>query len=111
MNRMGRCDLVTGFRFFCAALALSIPSGLPAADDGYLKALKAEAADDGPTPGEPLRRVGIDDFEGWLSREYPGSYAFYSRLNANEKDAVFRDYRAGAGIERLRDKIRDLLKD
>jgi len=100
-----------GVRFLCAALVWSVSPALPAADTGYLDALKAEAASDGPARDEHLRRGGIGDFEGWLSSEYPGSFAFYSKLNQNEKDAVFRDYRAGAGIERLREKIRDLLKN
>ena len=111
MNRVESSGRMARFRLLCAGLAMAVSCALPAADDDYLNALKAEAVSDGPAEEAYDRRGGVAKFEGWLSSEYPGSFAFYSKLNDNEKDAVFRDYRAGAGIERLRERIRDLLKN
>lgn len=91
--------------------ACLLPADLPAADDAYLNALKAEAVRSGTGGTAATGRGGPQAFEAWLSSEYAGSYAFYSRLNENERAAVYRAYRDGADIDALRARIRELLKD
>lgn len=111
MNRTERSCRKRGGRLLGAAIVFTFPPLLPAADADYLSALKAEAHSSGPAREEAARGGDLEDFETWLSGRYAGSYAFYSKLNDNEKDAVFRAYRAGEGIDELRDRIRDLLRN
>lgn len=111
MNGIARSSRKMGARLLGAAMAFAFSPSPHAADAGYLSALKAEAESGGPAQGKAVRGGDLGDFETWLSGKYAGSYAFYSKLNDNEKDAVFRAYRAGEGIDALRDRIRDLLRN
>ncbi|WP_303901725.1 hypothetical protein [Thiohalomonas denitrificans] len=92
-----------------------------AADTGYLDALKAEAESDNPTvaptfqaqddDGRPPPRT--DDqpqMESWLKANYIGSYVFYKKLSEPKRRAVYRVYRSGAEITKIREKINELLK-
>ncbi|SCZ61699.1 hypothetical protein [Thiohalomonas denitrificans] len=105
-----------------AVLLLASATQARASDGGYLNALKAEANSDNPTitptiqgkendDGRPTPRT--DDqpqMESWLKANYVGSYMFYQKLSDPKKRAVYRLYRSGAEITKIREKINELLK-
>ncbi len=101
-------------------LALLTLAPVTWAAGGYLDALKAEATSDAPTAGTaagtdddgrpPARTDDQPQMEEWLKTNYVGSYMFYQRLSETKRKAVYRVYRSGAEITKIREKINELLK-
>lgn len=115
-------SLPTRKLFFKSLVALLLLALVPVTQvwaDEYLDTLKAEANSGNPSigpaeetdDGRPQPRT--DDqpqMEEWLKNNYVGSYMFYQRLSEGKREAVYRLYRSGAEITRIRKKINDLLK-
>ena len=52
------------------------------------------------TPG-----LTVDEFEETLKSNYIGSYLFYNRLPAGQKEEIYRFYQSNPDSQKLRDKI------
>lgn len=94
-----------------------------AAGDPYLDAVDEEAAKVGKDTtvnnSKSMRRGASGDtsartadsskagFEALLRREHLGTYSFYRKLSQRSRDEIFGDYRDGASITALREKIVD----
>lgn len=95
-----------------------------ATDDPYLQLLdeevtKVEAVstdtggDDGDRPAENAGQAGPsgaptrENFEAVLREQHVGTYSFYRRLPERSREEVFTDFRHGASVEDLRQKVID----
>lgn len=52
-----------------------------------------------------LKLVSGDRFETLLRQEHVGTYSFYRKLPGRGREEVFVDYRNGASMEALREKV------
>jgi hypothetical protein len=110
-NVIRRC-----FRVFLLTAACG--SSAFAEEDPYLSTLSQEAqkveAKTQPTLNTEDSRVepaddglNIAAFEEDLKARYKGSYTFYQKLPRRAREEVFLEYRDGASIDEIREKIMD----
>ncbi|MBV2093098.1 MAG: hypothetical protein KUF72_19630 [Candidatus Thiodiazotropha sp. (ex Ctena orbiculata)] len=87
-----------------------------AQDDDYLSEISAEASKIDsklPTQGEAeSNQDGLADegaaqvaFEEDLKSRYLGSYTFYKKLPRRAREEVYEEYKGGASIDEIRQKI------
>ncbi|MCG7982076.1 MAG: hypothetical protein JAY90_04900 [Candidatus Thiodiazotropha lotti] len=87
-----------------------------AQDDDYLSEISAEASKIDsklPTQGEEKQdQDGLTDesaaqiaFEEDLKSRYLGSYTFYKKLPRRAREEVYEEYKGGASIDEIRQKI------
>lgn len=87
-----------------------------AQDDDYLSEISAEASKIDsklPTQGEAEpNQDGLTDegaaqvaFEEDLKSRYLGSYTFYKKLPRRAREEVYEEYKGGASIDEIRQKI------
>lgn len=117
------CPNLLFLRFFLfsaliAALTLAVAASALAGEDPYLSAIQREAVKvdqasqktlENP-PASTISEGGgpsIDAFEEDLKTGYKGSYAFYQRLPRRTQEEIFEEYRQGASIGEIRQKIMD----
>lgn len=105
-------------RFAAVVLCLLVAS-LPAADDPYLQLLNEEAtkvearstdkgSDGGEGPADGERpSASRERFEALLEEQHVGTYSFYRKLPERSRQEIFLDYRNGASMDALREKIVD----
>ena len=114
MNGMRRLNKSIFFSLFFVSF-ISLPvTGYAADEDGYLSEISAEVekidvenesldeeSDSRQNPGDKA------DFEKLLEERYHGSFVFYNKLPTRTQLEIFEDYRRGAEIPKLREKIID----
>ena len=111
MTRSGRLFAVGMMCFgFCPGYAVG-DSYLDLVDEEATK-VEARSTDKGPDGAEnqadDLRRsASRERFEALLEQRHVGTFSIYRRLPERSRQEVFRDYRNGASIEALREKIVD----
>ena len=99
-------------------LAVTCVSNAFAEEDPYLSTLSQEAqkvdAKTQPTLSREDSRVApadgglsIEVFEEDLKARYKGSHTFYQKLPRRAQEEVFLEYRDGASIDEIREKIMD----
>ncbi len=124
-TRRGGTPIGSSSRHLVSAVVIALTStGLQAADDAYLQLLdeevtKVEAVPTdtgGDDAARPADMAGDADaqavpsrqsFEALLREQHVGTYSFYRKLPERSREEVFIDYRNGASMEALRQKIID----
>jgi len=121
-TRIDRLNLLVLKVFWraCLVVALSVTASawVMAEEDPYLSAITKEASKvDGATQttlenvdSPPISADGgpsIGAFEEDLKARYKGSYTFYRKLPRRTQEEVFEEYRQGASIGEIRQKIMD----
>lgn len=107
-----------GRRSWFILLTLACSAGIFAEEDPYLSAIsqeaqKVEAATQPTLSGDDKPEapadggLNIQAFEEDLKTRYKGSYTFYQKLPRRSREEVFLEYRDGASIDEIREKIMD----
>jgi len=102
--------------YLVVALSVAASVGANAEEDPYLSLLSREASKlDGAAPqtGEQAGSQpaaadggpGIEAFEEDLKTRYRGTYAFYLKLPRRMREEVYDEYRGGASIGEIRNKV------
>jgi (p)ppGpp synthase/HD superfamily hydrolase len=97
-------------------LILSVHVDAVAEEDPYLSAISREAqkveVEGQPALGETDENseeteegLSLKAFETDLKTRHKGSYTFYQKLPRRSREEVFQEYRDGASIDEIRQKI------
>lgn len=102
---------------YALPLSLAIPVSAIAMEDPYLSAISIEAKkvdaatqptlDNAAPQSTNDRGVHLQAFEEDLKARYKGSYTFYVKLSRRCREEILQEYRDGASIDALREKIMD----
>ncbi len=112
--------------FLLGGCALWVASSPALSADDYLSELDSEAAKveargidpsagkvevatppvgEAAAPVVPVRSIDRVAFEGLLKKHYLGTYRFYKKLPERSREEIFEQYRGGADIGVIRNKI------
>ncbi len=112
------CDLyiLLIYKIFVFFALLVLTQISVAEEDPYLSAIsieaeKVESAE--ITTSDEAGKIETGDgpslqaFEDDLKTRYMGSFTFYKKLPRRSREEVFEEYKAGASIDEIREKIMD----
>jgi len=117
--RSGRMPVTRLACRFSAVVLCLLVAALHAADDPYLELLNEEAtkvearstdkgSDGGESQADGQRpSASRERFEALLEDQHVGTFSFYRKLPERSRQEIFLDYRNGASMDALREKIVD----
>ncbi|MEJ2393346.1 MAG: hypothetical protein P8045_06620 [Candidatus Thiodiazotropha sp.] len=110
---------LAALRLGCLLIGALLSFSVPALDEGYIEAVKADVAEFttkeflppdesswlGSEKDETAQFADLEGFSGFLKEKSPGSYIFYQKLPTEYKERLHQDYLATGDLDRIKEDI------